>query len=71
MQVSYADGTPVEWEEQTAVLHFDAGYDRELVVRIWRCTWEEADQKRFMLIQHTLQDTLEWEQTDGLHLMGV
>lgn len=71
MQVSHADCAPVEWEEQTAVLRFDAGYDRELVVRIRRCTWEEAAQKRFMLIQHTLQDTLEWEQTDGLHLMGV
>lgn len=70
-QVTLAGGFPVEWEEQTAVLRFDAGYDRELVVRIRRCTWEEAAQKRFTLIQHALQDTLEWEQTDGLHLMGV
>ena len=61
----------MEWEEQTAVLRFDAGYDRELVVKIRRCTWDEASKQRFTQIQHTLKDTLEWEQTDGLLLMGV
>ena len=70
-QVTIAGGFPVEWEEQTAVLRFDAGYDRELVVKIRRCTWDEASKQRFTRIQHTLKDTLEWEQTDGLLLMGV
>lgn len=70
-QVTLAGGSQVEWSEQTAVLRFDAGADRELVVHIRRCTWEEAAQQRFTVVQHRLKDALEWEQTDGLFLMGV
>ena len=69
--VTAAGGTQVEWEEQTAVLRFDAGYDRELVVGIQRCAWEDAGKMRFILLQHTLKDVLEWGQTDGLLLLGV
>lgn len=70
-QVTAAGGVQVEWDEQTAVLRFDAGYDRELVVGIRRCAWEDAGKRRFILLQHTLKDVLEWEQTDGLLLLGV
>ena len=70
-KVTAAGGTQVEWEEQTAVLRFDAGYDRELVVGIRRCVWEDAGKRRFILLQHTLKDVLEWKQTDGLLLLGV
>ena len=71
VRVTLAGGSPVEWSEQTAVLRFDAGYDRELVVGIRRCAWEDAGERRFILLQHTLKDVLEWEQTDGLLLLGV
>lgn len=69
--ITSAGDAQVEWSGNSAVMRFDAGYDRELVVEIQRCAWEEAQKKRFTLVRHTLEDTLEWEQTDSLFLMGL
>lgn len=62
---------PVNWSEQTAVLRFDAGFDRQLVVEIERAAWDDVANSRFSIVRHVLHDTLEWEQTDGLFLMGT
>lgn len=70
-ELTSVSGIPVEWSGETAVLCFDAGYDRELVVVIERVAWDHAAKTRFSITRHVLKDTLEWQQTDGLLLMGA
>ena len=70
--ISEAGQIPVAWmDTQHAQLRIDAGEERELVVEIERTPWSEASQSRWLLTKHTLTDTKNWEQTDGLMLIGM
>lgn len=71
LDIASAGASQVEWQGTTAKLSFDAGFDRVLVVEVEREDWNHAAEKRFVVTKHVLEDVLEWEQTDGLILMGV
>jgi len=72
MEVNRACGAEVIWMDgRSAEMTFDAGADRELLVEIERCRWEEAGKKRFKVAGYTLMDASDWTQTDSLILMGM
>lgn len=63
---------PLCWiDEDSAMMTFDAGFERVLTVEIDSEDWERADQKRFSVVRHVLENAQDWEQEDDLLLMGL
>ena len=72
MALQTAGEAELTWlDEKKAQMVFDAGADRQILVEIERNAWEVAGNKRFSITKHTLEDTYEWGQTEGLLLMGM
>lgn len=70
--IAQAAGASVEWMNASeAVMRLDAGEERRLEVRVERRAWEEALDRRYMIVSYRLVDERTWEQTEGLILMDM